>query len=142
MRGGWGGIFIIRRTVYPLFYKVLKTKTSFLVCSTAHWYFDFHGPSYSVDTACSSSLVAFSNACDALQRGVCDVALVGGSSVTLHPGVSVAFNRLHMLSPDSACQSFSQHGNGYARSEGVAMMVLVREDCVGKYLADGGEATK
>ncbi|CAD7955255.1 unnamed protein product [Amoebophrya sp. A120] len=97
------------------------------------FFYDFHGPSFNVDTACSSSLVAFSQACRALEAGECDVCLVGGSSITLHAGVSVAFNRLHMLSPDSACMSFSKNGNGYARSEGVAMLVLYREDKVGQY---------
>ncbi len=62
-----------------------------------------------------------------LQRGECDVAIVGGSSITLHPGVSMAFKKLQMLSPDSACQSFSKNGNGYARSEGVGVLVLTKE---------------
>mmetsp|Transcript_18751 Transcript_18751/g.46867 ORF Transcript_18751/g.46867 Transcript_18751/m.46867 type:complete len:2716 (+) Transcript_18751:643-8790(+) len=100
------------------------------------FFYDFHGPSFNVDTACSSSLVAFSQACRALESGECDVCLVGGSSITLHAGVSVAFNKLSMLSKDSACMSFSKNGNGYARSEGVAIMVLYREDKVGKYMRD------
>ena len=66
----------------------------------------------------NSSQVALVEACKAIELGDCDVALVGGSSVTLHPGVSVAFKRLKMLSPSSACQSFSKHGDGYARAEG------------------------
>ncbi|CAD7949012.1 unnamed protein product [Amoebophrya sp. A25] len=100
------------------------------------FFYDFHGPSFVVDTACSSSLVALSQAVRALENGECDVALVGGASITLHPGVSVAFNRLHMLSADSACMSFSKNGNGYARSEGVACLVLYRPDKVHKYMKD------
>ena len=56
------------------------------------------------------------------------MALVGGSSITLHPGVSVAFKKLKMLSPNSACQSFSKKGDGYARAEGVAVVVITKKD--------------
>ena len=53
------------------------------------FFYDFHGPSMNIDTACSSALVALVQACQAIESGEIDMALVGGSSITLHPGVGV-----------------------------------------------------
>ena len=52
------------------------------------FFYDFHGPSMNIDTACSSALVALVQACQAIESGEIDMAIVGGSSITLHPGVS------------------------------------------------------
>ncbi|MFA7605879.1 MAG: amino acid adenylation domain-containing protein [Rhodocyclaceae bacterium] len=46
---------------------------------------DWDGPAELVDTACSSSLKAVRDACQALQRGECTVALAGGARVLLTP---------------------------------------------------------
>ncbi|MFO3797625.1 MAG: polyketide synthase, partial [Anaerolineales bacterium] len=88
--------------------------------------FDWHGPSFTVDTACSSSLVALVSACKALKDGDCDYAIVGGASITLRPEANLAFDRLHMLSPDGACKSFDTAANGYARSEAIGVVILSR----------------
>jgi len=91
------------------------------------FYYDFHGPSHTVDTACSSSIVALDAAISALNEGKCDYAVVGGSSMIFSPSVSLGFSRLKMLSPSGASKSFDQSGDGYARSEGIAAIILTRE---------------
>ncbi|CAK0731645.1 hypothetical protein CVIRNUC_000023 [Coccomyxa viridis] len=93
--------------------------------------FDFQGPSKAVDTACSSSFLALHDACVDLQRGRVDYAMVGGASALLRPATTVAFNQLHMVSPDGACKSFDAAANGYARAEGIAVVVLRRSDVAG-----------
>uniref|UniRef100_T1ILW6 Fatty acid synthase n=1 Tax=Strigamia maritima TaxID=126957 RepID=T1ILW6_STRMM len=64
------------------------------------FHFDFKGPSFSVDTTCSSSITALNQALSALQSGVCDAAIVGGTNLCL--------------------------GAGYVRSEAVTVLFLQR----------------
>lgn len=71
--------------------------------------------------ACSSSMVALHDAVTDLAMGRIDYAMVGGGQTVLSPAVSLAFNRLQMLSPEAACKSFDASGNGYARADGVSV---------------------
>jgi fatty acid synthase len=71
--------------------------------------------------ACSSSLLALHDAVADLAAGRVDYAMVGGSSAILSPAVTVAFNELHMLSPEATCKSFDAAGNGYTRADGIAV---------------------
>lgn len=88
--------------------------------------FGFQGPSVAIDTACSSSLVALHQACQGLQMGDCDAAIVGGVNLILDPATSIGFNQLHMLSPDGYCKTFDASANGYVRGEGCGIVVLKR----------------
>ncbi|XP_045454011.1 fatty acid synthase [Melitaea cinxia] len=82
------------------------------------------GPSYTVDSACSSSLYALEHAFRAIRDGHCDMAIVGGSNLCLHPYVSLQFSRLGVLSADGRCKSFDNSANGYARSEAIVVCLL------------------
>lgn len=95
---------------------------------------DLHGPSEAVDTACSSALVAVHRAVRALRSGECDVALAGGVSVTLTPGLFVAFMESGMLSRSGRCRTFDKAADGYVRGEGVGAILLKPLD---RALADG-----
>ncbi len=100
---------------------------SSMLANRLSFFYNIHGPSETVDTACSSSLVAFHRAVQDLETGVCETAIVGGSSMILWPHTSYAFHKLKMLSPDGACKSFDQSANGYARSEGIAVLFLTTQ---------------
>ena len=68
------------------------------------------GPSYTVDSACSSSVYAIEHAYRAMQNGLCDSAIVGGSNLCLHPYISLTFFRLDVLSRQGICRAFDRDG--------------------------------
>jgi acyl transferase domain-containing protein len=90
------------------------------------WFYDMRGPSFSLDTACSSSMVALHLACQSIKLGECSMALVGGVSMMLGPDSFVSLSRLRFLSPDGICHTFDHRANGYARGEGVGILVIKR----------------
>ncbi|ETS80260.1 hypothetical protein PFICI_07789 [Pestalotiopsis fici W106-1] len=84
------------------------------------------GPALTIDTACSSSLVTTHLACNALRGGECDIAVSGGISLMLNPGLHIEFSRLQGLSPDGRCRAFSADTEGTGWSEGSAVVILKR----------------
>ncbi|WP_424100297.1 SDR family NAD(P)-dependent oxidoreductase [Moorena producens] len=88
------------------------------------YFYNFHGPSLTVDTACSSSLVAMYEAVNAIRRGQCQTALVGGVNLICSPVNSQVYTAAGMLSPDGVCRVFDTGANGFVRGEGGAVVVL------------------
>jgi acyl transferase domain-containing protein/NADPH:quinone reductase-like Zn-dependent oxidoreductase/aryl carrier-like protein len=93
------------------------------------YFFGFHGPSFTIDTACSSSLVALDRACQDIESGLIDRAIVGGLSLNLRPTISKVFQKYNMMSPTGTCHSFDESADGYCRSETIAVL-LVESDKV------------
>lgn len=85
-----------------------------------------HGPSFAIDTACSSTLVAVHQAVVSLRSGESDMALAGGASALLAPGIFITFSKAQMLGEDGLCKTFDADANGYVRGEGGGMFVLKR----------------
>lgn len=92
------------------------------------WLWDLMGPSFTVNTACSSSLVALHLACQSLQTGESDVAIVGGSNLLINPEMFMFLSNQGFLSPDGKCKSFDELANGYGRGEGFGCVVLKRAE--------------
>ncbi|TPX07291.1 uncharacterized protein E0L32_010788 [Thyridium curvatum] len=90
------------------------------------YYFGLQGPAMSIDTACSSSLVSTHMACTALRLGECNMAVSGGVSLMLNPGLHVEFSRLGGMSQDGRCRSFSADTEGTGWAEGSAAVILKR----------------
>lgn len=88
--------------------------------------FNLNGPSQAIDTACSSSLVALLRARDALRSGQCAAALVGGVNLCLSLEGFEGPHQAGMLSPTGHCHTFGDAADGYARGEGVAVLLLKR----------------
>lgn len=88
--------------------------------------FNLNGPSQAIDTACSSSLVALLRARDALRTGQCSAAIVGGVNLCLSLDGFEGPYQAGMLSPTGHCHTFGSAADGYARGEGVAVLLLKR----------------
>ena len=84
------------------------------------------GPSLTVQTACSTSLTAVHVACQSLLAGECDMALAGGSCVSL-PQVSGYLHQTGSIaSPDGHCRPFDAKANGTNGGSGVGVILLKR----------------
>lgn len=64
-------------------------------------------------------MVALHQACQAIQGGDCESAVVGGANLILAPGMTSALTEQRVLSPDGSCKSFSADADGYARGEAI-----------------------
>ncbi|MGY0063723.1 SDR family NAD(P)-dependent oxidoreductase [Streptomyces sp. LZ34] len=104
------------------------------VANRVSYFFDFRGPSMTIDTMCSSSLVAVHQACTAIRGGECELALVGGVNVMVHPSKYVQLSQGGFLSADGRCRAFGAGGDGYVPGEGVGAVMLKP---LRKALADG-----
>lgn len=106
----------------PTYHSVGTSRST--ISNRLSYFFDWHGPSMTVDTACSSSLVALHLAVQELRRGEAKVALVCGSNLLLGPEPYIAESKLGMLSPDGRSRMWDANADGYARGDGVAVVVL------------------
>lgn len=97
-----------------------------LAAGRVAYHLNLQGPVMQLDTTCSSSLLAVHQACRSLRNGETDCALAGGVNLLLSPAPMVALSRLRALSPSQRCRAFDASADGYARGEGVALVVLKR----------------
>ncbi|KAJ8131580.1 hypothetical protein O1611_g2046 [Lasiodiplodia mahajangana] len=97
-----------------------------MLANRLSWFFNFKGPSIGIDSACSSSAVGVDLACQALRNGSCDMGVVTGCNLAFSPEYFKIMTNLNFLSPDSRCYSFDHRANGYARGEGIGVIILKR----------------
>ena len=63
-----------------------------------------------IDTGCSSTIIALESAFQAIESGVCDAAIVGGTNVQISPYTGMEFWTNQMLSRDGKCKTFDESG--------------------------------
>lgn len=100
----------------------------FLTANRISYEFDLKGPSITMRAACSSGGLALHMACEAIQAGRCEAAIVAGVNLILAPNVTIAMAEMAALSPDASCKTFDASANGYARGEAVNALYIKRLD--------------
>ncbi|MGV0627613.1 type I polyketide synthase [Mycolicibacter minnesotensis] len=89
---------------------------------------DLRGPSVALDAACAASLVAVQQACQQLRAGETSLALAGGVSALIGPGLTRVLDQAGATAPDGRSKTFDMAADGYGRGEGAAVVVLKRLD--------------
>ena len=97
-----------------------------MLANRLSWFFNLSGPSMNIDSACSSSGIALDHACQLLRNKDCDMSLVAGCNLTFVSDYTSILTKMGFLSPDSRCYTFDQRANGYARGEGMGVVLLKR----------------
>ena len=107
----------------PPMYSVVGGNLSMLA-NRVSWFYDLMGPSVNLDSACSSSAMAIDQACQLLRSGEADMAIVAGCNLTIDPHFTNVLSNMQFLSPDSRSYSFDSRANGFARGEGIGVVLL------------------
>ncbi|WP_098748977.1 type I polyketide synthase [Paenibacillus sp. EZ-K15] len=95
---------------------------------------NLRGPSISMQTACSTSLVNIVLASQGLLAGACDIALAGGSTVSVPNKSGYLYEDGMIQSPDGHCRAFDEQAAGTVFGDGVGVVVLKR---LSDAIADG-----
>ena len=87
------------------------------------------GPNITTATACAASSHAIGEGFEAIRRGVCDVAIAGGSESTITPMGLGGFCAMKALStrnddPTGASRPFDKDRDGFVMGEGSAMLIF------------------
>ncbi len=89
--------------------------------------YGLQGPSFTLSTACSTHLVCMNEAYNALTKGDITLALCGTANIIVSPKITSQLIRAKMCCTDRSrmfCKSYDASADGYARGEGVGVMIL------------------
>ncbi|MEP7765649.1 beta-ketoacyl synthase N-terminal-like domain-containing protein [Sanguibacter sp. 25GB23B1] len=103
---------------------VLMGNDKDFLCSRVSYALGLTGPSVVVQSACSGSLTAVHVARQALLAGECDLAIVGGVSISLPHESGYVHQEGGILSEDGHCRVFDAAATGTVKGNGVAVVVL------------------
>ncbi|WP_037558939.1 type I polyketide synthase [Spirillospora albida] len=84
------------------------------------------GPAFTLHSACSTSLIAIDSACRHLWTGACQIAVAGGSGLTLPHKNGYLYQENMIHSPDGRCRAFDREAGGTVEGNGAGVVVLKR----------------
>ncbi len=95
--------------------------------------YGFQGPNWAIATACSSGSHAIGEASKAIELGLADVMVTGGTESTITPLGMGGFCSLKALStrdvpPEKASCPFDADRDGFIMSEGAGILILEEEE--------------
>lgn len=93
-----------------------------IIASRLSYILNLKGPAINVDTACSSSLVAMHYACQGIQNGDCNQAIVGSVNINILP-LDYQLN-LGVDSTDGKTRAFDDDSSGTGSGEGVVAFFI------------------
>jgi phthiocerol/phenolphthiocerol synthesis type-I polyketide synthase E len=101
------------------------------LATTISYRLNLRGPSLNIQTACSTSLVAVHAAARAVMTYECDMAIAGGSSVSVPQRIGYMYEPGGIASADGHCRSFDAEASGSVSGDGVGVVLLKRlEDAI------------
>ncbi|MCL6590889.1 MAG: SDR family NAD(P)-dependent oxidoreductase [Firmicutes bacterium] len=96
-----------------------------ILASRISYLYNFRGPSMVIDTACSSGLVSLHEACRALNKNECEIAIAGGIHLQIFAGRKDAPRSMEMVeSKDEQVRTFDKNASGTVWSEGAGALIL------------------
>lgn len=106
--------------------EILSTVGSWtsIIGSRVSYTYDFRGPCIIIDAACSSGLVAVHEACKAIRKNECSMALVGGINVFGKPVLSNESGLSEVENDEGVLIAFDKNSKGTVWGEGVGMVLL------------------
>ncbi|CAF3482496.1 unnamed protein product [Rotaria sp. Silwood1] len=90
------------------------------------YHFDLHGSNLSLDSACSTGLQSIHLGVQALRTGEADMAVCGSVNSVITPEQILHYSIIGASSVDGRSRSFSVDASGYAKGEGLGMVLLKR----------------
>ncbi len=114
----YGELLVQRKIPTVLTHSMVTNRVSFVLETT--------GKSEPCDSACSSSLLAIHRAIETLKNGESKMAFAGGVNLILSPNTYVYECLSKALSPTGKCKTFDESADGYARGEGVGVILIKR----------------
>jgi acyl transferase domain-containing protein/surfactin synthase thioesterase subunit/acyl carrier protein len=104
-------------------YSYMNTSIAYSAARLSY-YFNLTGPAFSLDTMCSSSMVALHLGVQSLKNGESDMAIAAGVNLNFMFDDFVKMSIIGACAPDGRSKAFSANANGYAKGDGVGVVIL------------------